>query len=510
MTVSPRGGTLALLAAAALLLPAPAALAGHRPAPARPVSARPVSARVAAGPVTVSPAGPARPVTPALMGLSGVDTSGPQWNDPAFDGVLQKLSPGVLRYPGGTAANYWSWRTGWFQPGRWPSEPPVPVNDKLWVFGAGLRAAGAVPSYDLNLLTYQGAVATDADNAAMLADQLRFLRAAAARGWPVRMVELGNEFYLNGVRNTGPHAGEYALRFPTAGDYATQVNPWIAAIHGAFPGAQVAAVATDANDIPGIASRRTGWNAAVLPLLRGENAVTIHENLRVYDATWTPSQLLALPYLHLQKLEANELPLFASYRLPVWITAFGLEDLTRGRVFGGTWLSGLFDAEEALRFLGIPAVKHLQFYSSVGNYKAAIFADGSGFGAGGPPTVPLSLTAGGTALALIEPACHRASSASPLAFAPDPLLGQSGAPALAGEGLSTPAGPELLLENLSSRDITIGLAGIFPASVTATQITAPSPTTVVTGPGSTTTSITTSSNGLVQLAPYSLADISSG
>ncbi|HEV2451527.1 MAG TPA: hypothetical protein VGS62_06345 [Streptosporangiaceae bacterium] len=504
MTVNPRTSTLALLATGALLLPAQAASASHRTLPARPALAE-----AGSGTVTVSLTGPARPVTPAMMGLSGVDTSGPLWNDPAFDAVLQKFSPGVLRYPGGTAANYWSWQTGWFQPGRWPSEPPVPVDDKLPVFGAGFRAAGAVPSYVLNLLTNQGVVATDADNTAMLAGQLRFLDAAAARGWPVSMVELGNEVDLSGVRSTGPHAGEYARRFPTAAGYATQVNPWIAAIHRAFPGAQVAAVATDANDIPGIAPRRTGWNAAVLPRLRGEDAVTIHENLRVYNATWTPSQLLAFPYLHLQKLKADELPLFASYRLPVWITAFGLEDLTQGQVFGGTWLSGLFDAEQALRFLGVPIVKHLQFYSSVGNYKAAIFANDKGFGAAGPSTVPLSLTAGGTALAMIEPACRRASAASPLAFAPDPPLGQTGAPALAGTGLSTPGGPELLLENLSSRAITVSLAGIFPAAVTTTQITAPSPTTLVTGPGSTTTSTTTRSNGLVQLAPYSLSDISS-
>ena len=119
----------------------------------------------------------------------------------------------------------------------------------------------------------------------MLDQQLQALHTAAADGLPVRMVELGNELYQSGYINAGPNGQDYAKRFPTAADYATQMNTWISAIHSAFPAAKVAAVATDANDVSGISQRRRNWNADVLPLLKGEDAVTIHDNLRVFDAS---------------------------------------------------------------------------------------------------------------------------------------------------------------------------------------------------------------------------------
>src|SRR5580700_8055632 len=67
--------------------------------------------------VVVSPTGPVRGVTPALFGLNGVDTTGPAWSSKKLQAALAGFfGAGVLRYPGGTAANYWSWRDGWFQP----------------------------------------------------------------------------------------------------------------------------------------------------------------------------------------------------------------------------------------------------------------------------------------------------------------------------------------------------------------------------------------------------------
>jgi len=73
--------------------------------------------------VPVSLTGPVRTVTPTLLGLNAVNVTGPRWDDSKLDAVLKQFGPGVLRYPGGTNANYWDWQTGWFQPGptRGPS-----------------------------------------------------------------------------------------------------------------------------------------------------------------------------------------------------------------------------------------------------------------------------------------------------------------------------------------------------------------------------------------------------
>jgi len=460
--------------------------------------------------VTVRLAGPVRPVTPWLLGLNGVNRTGPVWDDQSFDAVLRKFAPGVIRYPGGTAANYWDWQAGWFQPGNWPGKPGKRLDDTLAVFAAAIRASGATPLYDLNTVTYGGAIGSAALSSAMLGQQLEFLRAAAARGLPVRLVELGNELYLNGFRSNppNPHDHDYAKRFPAAADYARQMNAWTSAIHHAFPGVSVAVVATDANDVGGLTVRRRTWNSQLLPLLRGENAVTVHENLRVYHRD-TAADVLALPYLHFQHFEARELKLFSSYHLAVWITEFNMTDFTHGHIYQGTWLHGLFAAEEALLFLREPDITYVGLNATAGLSAAAIFAGARGFGSGGPPTVPLALTAAGTTLSMIQAAFGRASSAQPLAFTPALTLGTTGAPALLGEALATPSGRQVLLLNLSSRPVILRLGAVFPGRFTVTEVSAASAGTRVTGPSST---IVTSSSAAttITLRPYALADVRSG
>jgi hypothetical protein len=404
---------------------------------------------LASATVKVTSTGPVRTVTPTLLGLNGVNTTGPQWDNSPLDSVLSKFAPGVIRYPGGTVANYWSWPDGWFQPGKWPGEPAKAVNDTPPVFRTGLAAAGARPLFDLNTVTINGAIGSATDNPAQLDQQLQALQSAAGDGLPVKMVELGNELYQSGYISTGPDGQDYAKRFPSAADYATQMNAWISALHSAFQGVKVAAVATDANDVNGIYSDR----------------------------------------------------------LPVWVTEFNLADQTQGHVFQGTWLHGMFVAAQALLFTGDPDITYAGLNATIGAASAPIFSSTQGFGSGGPATVRLALTAAGTTLSMIQAAFHRASAAQVLSFSPTPALGTTGAPALLGEVLTTGHGPEVLVLNLSAQPVTLDVSAILPGALTVTQVTAPSITTKVTGPGSTDTS-TSVASGTVQLEPYALADIS--
>jgi hypothetical protein len=496
----------ALAAAAALSLtvsiPAPAGASIPASAGAGPVSAGAGQA------ISVSPTGPVRTVTPALLGLNAVNVTGPRWDDSKLDAVLAKFGPGALRYPGGTNANYWDWQTGWFQPGRWPAEPPgTPIDDKIGVFGTGLSAAGAAPMFVLNVLTYQGAVGSDSVNAAMLRGQLQFLHAAAAAGMPVKMVELGNELYLNGAVSGGKHGKDYETRFPTAADYATQMNTWIAAIHKAFPGVQVAPVAADPNYISGVSGRRRNWDSAVLPPLKGEDVMSVHEIQRVKQSGPVPT-VLAQPYIRYQTFAANQLPLFTARKLPLWITAFNMEDQTPGHTLQGTWLHGLYVAEQALLYLANPDFRYIGLSGSIGTaHGGAIFDGTDGLGAGKPATVPLALTAAGTTLAAIQSVFHGATQSQALAFSPVPALGSTGAPALLGEDVSTPSGRQLVLVNASSKPVTLNLSTLFPSGFTASQTTAASITTLITGPTSTTTS-TATGTGQVTIGPYTLATVS--
>jgi len=468
--------------------------------------ASPAAGQAGAQAIPVSLTGPVRTVTPALLGLNAVNTTGPRWDDSKLDAVLRKFGPGVLRYPGGTNANYWDWQQGWFQPGRWPAETPTPVDDKLGVFKVALGAAGSVPMFVLNVLTYQGAIGSDQLNATMLHGQIAFLRAAAKAGMPVTMVELGNELYLTGAVNHGPHGQDYATRFPTAAGYAQQMNTWIAALHRNFPGVQVAPVAADPNFIPGVSARRETWDAGLLPALHGEDVVSVHEIQRVYQSG-PPATVLAQPYVRYQTFKSKQLKLIVADRLPVWLTAYNMEDQTPGHAVEGTWLHGLYVAEETLLFLANPVFTYIGLSGSVGTaHGGAIFDGPNGLGAGKPHTVPLALTAAGTTLAQIQAAFHGASKSQALAFTGGPSLGGTGAPALTGEAVTTPSGRELVLVNASSQAVTLNLSSLFPGGFRATRRTAPSVTTLVTGPSSTTTTAT-SGTGRLQVGPYSLVTV---
>jgi hypothetical protein len=176
-------------------------------------------------------------------------------------------------------------------------------------------------------------------------------------------------------------------------------------------------------------------------------------------------------------------------------------------VFQGTWLHGMFVAAQALLFTGDPDITYAGLNATIGAASAPIFSSTQGFGSGGPATVRLALTAAGTTLSMIQAAFHRASAAQVLSFSPSPALGTTGAPALLGQVLTTHGGPEVLLANLSSQPVTLDVSAVLPGALTVTQVTAPSITTKVTGPGSTETS-TSVASGTVQVEPYALADIS--
>jgi hypothetical protein len=144
------------------------------------VSASAAAVRGGGGPTEVALLAPAASaaLSPAWFGYNPGDhaaTTGP-WTDPAFNSAVAALRPGNLRYPSGTAANYWSWKDG--------CETPCKTKgaSTLAKFAQTLVAANASAVLVVNMLTDP------------LASQLQFLAAAEAAGVPVVAVELGNEF----------------------------------------------------------------------------------------------------------------------------------------------------------------------------------------------------------------------------------------------------------------------------------------------------------------------------
>ena len=117
-------------------------------------------------------------ISPAFFGYNPGDhaaVNGP-WVDDAFNAAVAALRPGNIRFPSGTAANYWDWQNGCEGLGSMApcKTKGVSTVDK---FARTLRAANASAVIVLNMLTDT------------LDSQLKFLAAAEAAGVAVTAVE---------------------------------------------------------------------------------------------------------------------------------------------------------------------------------------------------------------------------------------------------------------------------------------------------------------------------------
>lgn len=445
-------------------------------------------------------AGAAHPISPALFGLNAVNFNGPLWTNPALDKVLADFSPGYLRYPGGTVANYWVWRTGWWDRSLW-SPRRTRIDDGLSTFAAAVRATSAQVMFDLNVLSFHGRIASAADNPAMQADQMALLHDAAAAGIPVRSLELGNELYVRGDQGST----DYEQRFPSGTDYAIQSNTWIARLRATFPGAKFAVVGNDPTDTMGLNQRRLTWNAQVRATIRGADAITMHDNQRIYDPTLSPDEELALPYLHYVKV-APDLASMHKAGLNVWVNAFNLADMTRQQIYAGRWLHGLFVGAKALLYLRDGNITHLGPNATMlSAHESIIYDSANAFGSGGPRTIPLALGPVGMTLRLVQRALNGATGVGPVTFAGGPELGATHTPGLIGVVAQSSTRRQLVLTNLTGQPVQVSVGGVLPGTFTGTQLTAAASVTApVTGPSSITATALSGRDQLV-LAPRSFA-----
>jgi hypothetical protein len=210
--------------------------------------------------------GPPRTVEPHFFGLNGAriisQDNAAQWHDPVFTQAVTALSPGFIRVQGGTTSQWLDWRTGLFDQsadspyvGANAGRHPILMSD----WADLLRATGAQPVYDVNVVT------------STPADQVAMLHAAQGLGMPVKYVELGNELYIGDKT--------YKKLYPTGADYAQAMNRWIDVLRAAFPGLRIAVSAADTSStlFDGFYGKRyTSWDDLLYANIHGADAVALH------------------------------------------------------------------------------------------------------------------------------------------------------------------------------------------------------------------------------------------
>jgi hypothetical protein len=342
--------------------------------------------------------------------------------------LLRKLDPATLRYPGGTEADYFDWHKGM------PTRNQHTYRFTLDKLKTACVATKAMPIFDLNVLTPANRLNTT--------DQVNMLKAAKAKGLPVKYVEIGNELY----------GGRGAAAFPSGNKYASTVVAYVKALHRDFPGVRVAADAVFAGSGP----RQKNWNSQVLAATTGAgapDALILHDYPGTIYDPFTQADVAPLfgeAYTEVKHLTSAVASLHGK---PVWLTEYN---------FGGpfaqrkkpnpvrtSYARELYVAEFALM---LPRIPHLALAD---NWSA--LAGGKFFSAWTNPKSP-ELTPSGQAVAMIDAASHGATSSAAITIAGAPTLPGGGA-AVTGQAFTGPGrATTALLVNLtgSARNVPTG------------------------------------------------------
>jgi hypothetical protein len=453
-------------------------------------------------------AAPAHSLGPNFFGVnienSYFNIPVPSWTDPAWLDAIRRVGIEAVRYPGGDAGNYWDWQTGTVYPRGSASS----TSDSLADLAFLAKNTGAVPLYNLNVLTFDNALVDSSTLSSAIENQLKMLSSAHELGLPIANIELGNEFFWTGA--------DHDAVFPTAADYASTMKLWTAKLHQEYPTAAVAAVAS----IPYATDDRTKtWNTAVLGKVLDARAVTLHRYEGIvdggmYDGT-TPEGVLSYAFTDWADIVKGEIEPIERHSLRAWITEFGgFSDCTSDAHLTGTWLEGLYQSQMAIQFLSTPTVDQIDLYNISGSTSSLVFQDSSSYwdsclsksisfrGA------PGELTATGQAYSLIGNALKQANSVYPVRFPQAPLI-SPGAPATAYPSLTgvalTGKLNQWLLLNLGEKPLTLSYPAMGEGQIES--VSAPALTTLVTSERELTHTARPFDGERFTLAPYSVNSI---
>jgi len=295
------------------------------------------------------------------------------WDNPTMLAAVKELEIDLLRIPGGTVANYWSWKRGGIlvEPTGYSEMPrqfkrrrvTQYTSGKLENYSALFEATGADGMLVLNMLSSN------------LEVQMEFIRKALEQGLPIKYVELGNEFY-----EAKP---QYIQAFPSAESYAQEAARWAKAIKSEFSYLKIGIVGVNprVGHMKG-AKRLASWNDIIIEKsLPHADALTLHEYQRRQDQR-AVSQPEAFNKL-LQNLLISSRGLLdegTSNRFPsdkkIWITEYNLIPGRRTASIAGRWIHGFYVALMTASFLEEPGINIACNHVLVGDSRyGALFAD---------------------------------------------------------------------------------------------------------------------------------------
>src|SRR6266542_730242 len=239
-----------------------------------------------------------------LYGFNGNNIKGPSWANKSFRDSASSLQLKIIRYPGGTNANWWDWQKGWFA-----NDADLPQEFKNIPYSpTGLKELKLlVDETECDIVFVLNMVTKD------LTDQIQMLKYAQSLGIPIKWIELGNEFYLQnsiGLR-----------KYKTVKGYAQACYEWINNIKSVFPKVKIAVIGGNreySNDVK-------NWNKQVLQYAPNADAIIAHvyaKFFKVTDENGINFQNLSEEFR--KQYESIGFP-FIDKKIPIWITEYNIQ-----------------------------------------------------------------------------------------------------------------------------------------------------------------------------------------
>ncbi|WP_289053169.1 T9SS type A sorting domain-containing protein [Carboxylicivirga marina] len=311
------------------------------------------------------------------MGYNGRSTEGPSWTDEAFLSLVSESQAGVIRYPAGTQANYWDWRTGTFIEGT-KSGGKTPFTIPLVVNGID---EGVKLIYVVNMArpTPITGVSYEADEATLISentlllkvdDMLAALQAFQQAGQLPEVVELGNEFYFD-----NEHAAIYAANPELYLQHSKVICQHIRQV---YPDMKILMITTK-----GGSSSRDNWNNTIFNGLKNDSelagmihGVVQHHYLSTYYGDQTAVTNVQTAKIAIAEgiqypLEKSDDYAMVPDDFELWLTEYGAtKDNTPG-----SWASGLRAAAYTMQWLKLGEKITNLMYHHVTNHPDVINKD---------------------------------------------------------------------------------------------------------------------------------------
>jgi len=154
--------------------------------------------------------GAVRDKTALDIGMNRRSDNGTWWTDATFKTLVAQMNPDVVRYPGGTQANYWDWSTGEFIPGtdkNWGNKETLTIPTFLNAIPARAKVIYTVnisrptPATGITLDFANGTPDEQTLKSTVtlnkkIEDIINGIDKFAVEGKTPYAVEMGNEFYF--------------------------------------------------------------------------------------------------------------------------------------------------------------------------------------------------------------------------------------------------------------------------------------------------------------------------